>query len=55
MSFCDACGEREATVFVTSTSESYAEQRKLCASCSRRESKDDGVMANLHFGKMSLE
>ena len=52
---CDACGQSKATVFVTSLSDSYATSRRLCAPCSRRESKDDGVMANLHFGKMSLE
>ncbi|MGI8756705.1 MAG: hypothetical protein ACR2MB_12775 [Acidimicrobiales bacterium] len=55
MLYCDACGDSAATVFVTKMSRNYAEKRNLCALCSRRESKDDGVMANLHFDKMSLD
>ena len=55
MTFCDACGENEATVFVTKISNNHAENRRLCAACAAREAKDDGVMSNLHFGKMSLE
>jgi protein arginine kinase activator len=55
MTFCDACGEKEATVFVTRISNNHTEKRHLCAACAKHEAKNDGVMANLHFGKMSLE